>query len=129
MTEILAVVFRRRGAGRGGPDGAARGRREDDLAAPGDSDPVTGPARDTIEDMAQAVVDPPGNADPADQPAAAHLPAGTVLGTRYRLEELIAESAPTVTWRAFDQVLSRSVLVHLLPPTGPDGGDDAERSD
>jgi putative peptidoglycan lipid II flippase len=47
---------------------------------------------------------------------AATLPAGTVLGTRYRLEELLAVSGPAITWRAFDQVLSRSVLVHLLPP-------------
>jgi putative peptidoglycan lipid II flippase len=44
------------------------------------------------------------------------LPAGTVLASRYRLEELIAESEPSVTWRAFDEVLSRSVLVHLLGP-------------
>ena len=50
---------------------------------------------------------------------AATLPAGTVLASRYRLEELIAESQPTVTWRAFDQVLSRSVLVHLLAPGDP----------
>jgi putative peptidoglycan lipid II flippase len=54
-------------------------------------------------------------------PRAATLPAGTVLASRYRLEELIAESQPSVTWRAFDQVLSRSVLVHLLAP-----GDAAE---
>lgn len=51
---------------------------------------------------------------------AATLPAGTVLASRYRLEELIAESRPTVTWRAFDQVLSRSVLVHLLAPGDPE---------
>ena len=49
----------------------------------------------------------------------ASLPAGTLLANRYRLEELLAEAAPTVTWRAFDQVLSRSVLVHLLPPNDP----------
>ena len=61
--------------------------------------------------MAQAVIDPH-----ADALKAATLPAGTVLAARYRLEELIAESRPTVTWRAFDQVLSRSVLVHLLSP-------------
>ncbi|HET9302930.1 MAG TPA: protein kinase family protein, partial [Propionibacteriaceae bacterium] len=54
---------------------------------------------------------------------AATLPAGTVLASRYRLEELIGESEPTVTWRAFDQVLSRSVLVHLLAPGDP-GADD-----
>ena len=46
---------------------------------------------------------------------APRLASGTVLAQRYRLEELIRESPPTVTWRAFDQVLSRSVLVHLLP--------------
>ena len=45
--------------------------------------------------------------------------AGTVLGSRYRLEELLAESPPTVTWRAFDLVLSRSVLVHLLAARDP----------
>jgi putative peptidoglycan lipid II flippase len=49
----------------------------------------------------------------------AKLPADTVLARRYRLEELIRESPPTVTWRAFDQVLSRSVLVHLLAPEDP----------
>ena len=52
---------------------------------------------------------------------AATLPAGTVLGARYRLEELLAGSGPAVTWRAFDQVLSRSVLLHLLAP-----GDEVE---
>ena len=68
--------------------------------------------------MAQAVIDPH-----ADALKAATLPAGTVLAARYRLEELIAESQPTVTWRAFDQVLSRSVLVHLLS-AGDAGADD-----
>lgn len=52
-------------------------------------------------------------------PLAATIPAGTVLGHRYRLEELLERSGSTVTWRAFDQVLSRSVLVHLLPPGHP----------
>ncbi len=52
---------------------------------------------------------------------AARLPAGTVLAARYRLEELLAGSGPAITWRAFDQVLSRSVLVHLLAP-----GDESE---
>ncbi len=45
--------------------------------------------------------------------------AGTVLGYRYRMEELLAESSRTVTWRAFDLVLSRSVVVHLLAPLDP----------
>ena len=68
--------------------------------------------------MAEAVLDPH-----ADAPKAASLPSGTVLAGRYRLEELLAETQPTVTWRAFDQVLSRSVLVHLLSP-GDRGADD-----
>ena len=59
------------------------------------------------------------NGAPVATPPAAALPAGTVLASRYRLEELIAESQPTVTWRALDQVLSRSVLVHLLAPGDP----------
>lgn len=45
--------------------------------------------------------------------------AGTVLGYRYRMEELLAESSRTATWRAFDLVLSRSVVVHLLAPLDP----------
>ena len=76
------------------------------------------PLRENADTMAQAVIDPH-----ADAPTAATLPAGTVLAARYRLEELIAESRPTVTWRAFDQVLSRSVLVHLLSPGDPNADD------
>ncbi|HYP44012.1 MAG TPA: murein biosynthesis integral membrane protein MurJ [Propionibacteriaceae bacterium] len=57
------------------------------------------------------------------RPVAAAIPAGTVLAARYRLEELLAGSESTVTWRAFDQVLSRSVLVHLLPPRDPAAAD------
>ena len=107
---------------------------EDDLDDPGDSDAAFAPRRGSIEPteprepalplsenaetMAQAVIDPH-----ADALKAATLPAGTVLAARYRLEELLAESRPTVTWRAFDQVLSRSVLVHLLSP-GDAGADD-----
>ena len=49
--------------------------------------------------------------------------AGTVLGYRYRMEELLAESSRSVTWRAFDLVLSRSVVVHLLAPLDPEAPD------
>ena len=49
--------------------------------------------------------------------------AGTVLGYRYRMEELLAESPRSVTWRAFDLVLSRSVVVHLLAPHDPEAAD------
>ncbi|HEY5979068.1 MAG TPA: murein biosynthesis integral membrane protein MurJ [Microlunatus sp.] len=49
--------------------------------------------------------------------------AGTVLGYRYRMEELLAESSRSLTWRAFDLVLSRSVVVHLLAPLDPEAPD------
>jgi putative peptidoglycan lipid II flippase len=81
-------------------------------------EPDGGPAIDraTIE---RPNADQPNVAESRDGSLAATLPAGTVLASRYRLEELIAESEPSVTWRAFDQVLSRSVLVHLLAPGDP----------
>lgn len=80
---------------------------------------------------------PPPSADTPDQPGPAESPSatlttppegrpatsitspGTVLADRYRLEEMLAADDPTITWRAFDQVLSRSVSVHLLPPRDP----------
>ncbi len=79
----------------------------------------------TSRDVTAPAVETADGAAGIDGPAAraAGLPAGTVLGTRYRLEELLAEAQPTVTWRAFDQVLSRSVLVHLLPPGAEDAPD------
>ncbi len=116
------------------------------LPDPGDSPTVIRSPRDTIGEAPTAVVapqqpdGPTENADAMAQAAiartydddeaaagpasrAATLPAGTVLASRYRLEELLAESAPTVTWRAFDLVLSRSVLVHLLAPGAEDEAD------
>ncbi len=70
----------------------------------------------------QTPLGPPA-ADAAPEHAAdtpeGHLPPGTILGRRYRLEELLVSAQPAVTWRAFDQVLSRSVLVHLLPVGDP----------
>ncbi len=57
----------------------------------------------------------PTSTDEQHSDDSGHLPAGSVLGGRYRLEELLATATASVTWRAFDQVLSRSVLVHLLP--------------
>lgn len=41
---------------------------------------------------------------------------GQTLGGRYRLETQLAHRGTTTTWRAFDETLSRSVLIHILPP-------------
>lgn len=40
---------------------------------------------------------------------------GTMLGGRYRLEDLLAEHEGARFWRATDTVLSRSVAIHALP--------------
>lgn len=44
---------------------------------------------------------------------------GTMLRGRYRLEELLVRRAETQTWRAFDERLRRSVVVHLLTAERP----------
>jgi putative peptidoglycan lipid II flippase len=104
----------------------ASGDRIADFGSSGDSPTVIRPPSPTIEgageEGAQAMVQATaaqGVEEGGDNLPAATLPAGTVLASRYRLEELIGETQPTVTWRAFDQVLSRSVLVHLLAPGDP----------
>jgi putative peptidoglycan lipid II flippase len=107
----------------------ASGDRFADFGSSGDSPTVIRPPSPTIEGageegtkaMVQATA-AQGVEEGGDEIPAATLPAGTVLASRYRLEELIGESQPTVTWRALDQVLSRSVLVHLLAPG--DAGED-----
>ncbi|MGI3780903.1 MAG: murein biosynthesis integral membrane protein MurJ [Janthinobacterium lividum] len=104
------------------PNPAATPDRGDESAAAG---------RSEDERMTQTALAPALHPDPhatpdADPdeflhvPTAAALPTGTMLASRYRLEELIADSRPSVTWRAFDEVLSRSVLVHVLAPGDPD---------
>src|SRR5215211_1033203 len=104
----------------------ASGDRIADFGSSGDSPTVIRPSSPTIEgageEGAQAMVQATaaqGVEEGGDNSPAATLPAGTVLASRSRLEELIGETQPTVTWRAFDQVLSRSVLVHLLAPGDP----------
>lgn len=44
---------------------------------------------------------------------------GTVLAGRFTLEDLLDESSGALFWRATDQVLARSVAVHVLPDTDP----------
>lgn len=53
--------------------------------------------------------------------AVASVVVGQVLGERYRLDEVLARRGTALTWRAFDQRLSRPVLMHLLPPDDPRG--------
>ena len=44
---------------------------------------------------------------------------GTVLADRYRLDDLLTESAGARFWRATDTVLARSVAIHAVPSDDP----------
>ena len=134
VSEIVATVLRRGGDSK--PETLetqeesaieASSDRFAESSSSGDSPTVIRPPSPTIEEAgeesARAMVQATaaqGVGEGGQELRAATLPAGTVLASRYRLEELIGESQPTVTWRAFDQVLSRSVLVHLLAPGDPE---------
>jgi putative peptidoglycan lipid II flippase len=133
VSEIVATLLRR--GGDSNPETLetreeaaieASGDRFAEFGASGDSPTVIRPPSPNIEgageESAKAMVQATaaqGVGEGGEELRPATLPAGTVLASRYRLEELIGESQPTVTWRAFDQVLSRSVLVHLLAPGDP----------
>lgn len=63
--------------------------------------------------------DPRASEEEPDEGTPVGLTIGDILGGRYRLEEQLSVRGSTVTWRAVDQVLSRSVLLHLLSPDNP----------
>ena len=44
------------------------------------------------------------------------MSSGTVIGGRYRLEELVASGGMAAVWRATDEVLARTVAVKVLHP-------------
>jgi hypothetical protein len=44
---------------------------------------------------------------------------GTVLAGRYRLDDLLTESAGARFWRATDTILARSVAIHAVPSDDP----------
>ena len=104
----------------------ASGDRYADFRSSGDSPTVIRPPSPSIEGAGEESTDPWFRRPPPRVSRKAEkghrlrpCPRGPCSASRYRLEELIGESQPTVTWRAFDQVLSRSVLVHLLAPGDP----------
>ncbi|AXE37352.1 Serine/threonine-protein kinase PrkC [Acidipropionibacterium virtanenii] len=55
---------------------------------------------------------------PADEDVLPPIPAGTELGGRFRLEQKLGQPLGTLTWRAFDLVLHRPVLVHIMAADG-----------
>lgn len=85
------------------------------------------PLEDTLQ-PAMATGVPEG--DSSNQPTP-EVKAGDVHAGRYRLEQQLAQRGGTLTWRAFDQKLSRSVLVHILAqddPRTPDVLDSARKA-
>lgn len=88
----------------------------DDLTRPGAGAPDRGD-----EPTERNIFDAVNRDDLDDTHRVADVAAGEVLGQRYRLEQQLARRGSTLTWRAFDEKLSRSVLVHVLaagPRTG-----------
>lgn len=67
---------------------------------------------DEIEDGDDPGIDP----DTAEEVHPVRVRPGRVLGGRYKLEEPIVRRTDTQTWLAQDKMLSRPVLIHLLPP-------------
>ncbi|MFT4296853.1 MAG: murein biosynthesis integral membrane protein MurJ [Micropruina sp.] len=83
-------------------------------------EPVPTPEQPLLHYPDPAVEHDPVMEVPTDA-AVAGLTVGQVLGERYRLDEVLARRGTALTWRAFDQRLSRPVLMHLLPADDPRG--------
>ncbi|MDO5681584.1 MAG: murein biosynthesis integral membrane protein MurJ [Propionibacteriaceae bacterium] len=60
-------------------------------------------------------VDDEDEHDTAEEVHPIQVRSGRVLGGRYQLDEMLVRRAETQTWKATDRVLSRAVLIHLLP--------------
>src|SRR4029077_2582690 len=56
-----------------------------------------------------------GRGQPEGERVPEHTRPGDVLADRYRLTDLLTESAGGRFWRAFDSVLQRDVAVHIIP--------------
>ena len=44
---------------------------------------------------------------------------GSILAGRYRIDDLVGEAAGSTTWRAFDQILNRSVSIRAVAADDP----------
>lgn len=66
------------------------------------------------DDRLLAAGRPTGDDPSGRRPPPPEVEVGTLISDRYRLEEPIAARGGTYSWRAFDQKLSRPVMLHLL---------------
>ena len=95
------------------PDGAGRFVTVADTPAPPSDQPLL--HYPDPEDGHAPTMDVPTDSGVVD------VVVGQVLGDRYRLDEVLSRRGNALSWRAFDQRLSRPVLMHLLPPDDPRG--------
>lgn len=86
-------------------------------------DPLIPPTSETeVADVSDELIDTmPRPAVSVDDGAsmAPIVESGQMLNRRYSLQDRLLRRGDTETWLAFDQVLSRLVLVHLLPTDSP----------
>ena len=121
VEEVVGVLVRRIRRGRSGPKPPtptpeALDSEETAVVAPVTEEPVMvvdGPVSQSTAG------DPDAGQDDVDEGTPVALEIGDILGGRFRLEEQLEVRGSTSTWRAVDQVLSRSVLVHILSPDNP----------
>jgi len=92
----------------------------------GNAQPTNQPADEPWDDTHtfDALADTEPGTSPAEttdpgRPTLPMLNSGRMLGQRYRLEEVMTQRRNIATWRAFDEVLSRSVVCHVLLPGDP----------
>lgn len=93
-----------------------RGTRGAPAETPGLAEEETPAVADGLDER----VDTLGRAAAVDQNSDTVSPiveSGQLLSHRYSLRDRLLRRGDTETWLAFDQVLSRLVLVHLLPTT------------
>lgn len=84
-------------------------------AVPGDDDPDGPPT----EDPDTEETNPLELSDSVEEFHPIGGQVGDSLGSRYELEELLVRRPTSETWRAMDDILSRSVLIHRLAPEDP----------
>jgi putative peptidoglycan lipid II flippase len=118
VEEVLGILMRRIRRGRSGPKPPEPTQDNEETALISDVPEETMLVPEEATSQATAG-DPDASQDDLDESSPVALEIGDILGGRFRLEEQLAVRGSTATWRAVDQVLSRSVLVHVLSPENP----------
>jgi len=124
VEEVFGILVRRIRRGRGGKTPPAATPEVEAATASDETAQVAPVSEETVMvpdlPISQPTAgDPEAGQDDVDEGTPVALEIGDILGGRFRLEEQLEIRGSTSTWRAVDQVLSRSVLVHILSPDNP----------